>query len=138
MKSIYQRTAPVIAGAQTVTCSHTTVFTAHPPEDSPCGKLSLGSRALLAFLISSLLQPRVPESTDPGATLPPTRATERQKAFRPQSCFPAQWEPNTQKDPVAMTAENKLPTCPLASPHGEGPAAGWEVLATLSASEGCL
>lgn len=34
------------AGVQTVTCSHTTVFTAHPPEDSACGKLFLGSRAL--------------------------------------------------------------------------------------------
>ena len=64
-----------------------------------------------AFLISSLLQPRVPESTDPGATFPP-RATERQKALWPQLCFPAQQESNAQKDPVAMTAENKLPTCP--------------------------
>ena len=46
MKNILSRIARVIAGVQTVTRPHITVFTVHPPEDSPCGKLFLGSRAL--------------------------------------------------------------------------------------------
>lgn len=34
MKSIFQRIARVIAGVQTVTCPHITVFTVHPPEET--------------------------------------------------------------------------------------------------------